>query len=170
MQEKDTFLVVATEHFRMSAVYWGVTGLYLLGHLERLDPNEIVDWVMQCQHENGGFGGSERHAAHILYTFSAVQILAMYGELDRLDKEQVASCEQYFFCAPGCRDQGVEDHCNLSFSWYLCQDTVQGAANAPPYTKEQCTCGGHPCGFTLTFCHNIASSFPFVACPNYVTE
>jgi prenyltransferase beta subunit len=35
----------------------------------------IVEWVMRCKHECGGFGGSEGHDPNILYTLSAVQVL-----------------------------------------------------------------------------------------------
>lgn len=38
------------------------------------------------------FGASERHDAHMLYTLSAVQILALYDELERLDANRVAEC------------------------------------------------------------------------------
>lgn len=35
------------------------------------------------------FGGNEGHDAHILYTLSALQVMALLGELDRVDKEKV---------------------------------------------------------------------------------
>ena len=77
----------------MSGVYWGVAALHLLGRPELLDRDGIVKWVLSCQHPTGGFGGSERHDPHILYTLSAVQILAMYGELGRVDADAISSCE-----------------------------------------------------------------------------
>jgi geranylgeranyl transferase type-2 subunit beta len=57
----------------------------------------IVDWVFTCYDPNsGGFGGNSSeigcpHDAHLLYTLSALQILAMADRLDddRLDKEAV---------------------------------------------------------------------------------
>jgi hypothetical protein len=89
---------VATEHFWMSGMYWGLTALYLAGKLDELDSSLILDWVMRCQHkESGGFGGSERNDPHLLYTLSAIQILALYDRLDLVDAEQVTSCE----CATG---------------------------------------------------------------------
>lgn len=36
------------------------------------------------------FGGNEGHDPHILYTLSALQILALLGELHRVDKEKVS--------------------------------------------------------------------------------
>lgn len=41
--------------------------------------------------ETGGFGGSEGHDAHLLYTLSAVQILALYDKLSLLDADRVAA-------------------------------------------------------------------------------
>jgi geranylgeranyl transferase type-2 subunit beta len=82
----------ATEHFRISGVYWGLTAMHLLGRLDRMDKGAILDWVMRCQKDDGGFGGSERHDSHMLYTLSAVQILALYDRLDLLDVERVVKC------------------------------------------------------------------------------
>ena len=40
----------------------------------------------------GGFSGNIHHDAHLLYTLSAVQVLALFDALDKLDKDSVASC------------------------------------------------------------------------------
>ena len=47
---------------------------------------------MWLQAPNGGFGGSERHDPHLLYTVSAVQVMALYDRLDELDAQRIASC------------------------------------------------------------------------------
>ncbi|MCO5615079.1 hypothetical protein L7F22_069367 [Adiantum nelumboides] len=39
----------------------------------------------------GGFSGNIDHDSHILYTLSAIQILALYDELDVINKEKVAA-------------------------------------------------------------------------------
>lgn len=75
-------------------MYWGLSALYLLGKAELLDQNEIVAWVLSCQKESGGFGGSPRHDAHLLHTLSAIQVLAIYDKLHLLDASQVAACER----------------------------------------------------------------------------
>lgn len=93
LQNTTSFEFYATEHFRMSGVYWGLTGLHLLGRLDLMDRGKVVAWVLRCQHEGGGFGGSERHDAHLLYTLSALQILALYDELHRVNADTVAHCE-----------------------------------------------------------------------------
>lgn len=48
---------------------------------------------MKCQHTSGGFGGSECNDPHILYTLSALQVLALYDKLDLVNTDQVISCE-----------------------------------------------------------------------------
>ena len=52
-QRKDDFESVVMEHLRMNGVYWGLTTLDLLGKLKAVDLNEVVSWVMSCQHESG---------------------------------------------------------------------------------------------------------------------
>ncbi len=92
-QNKESFEFYATEHFRMSGVYWGLTAMQLLGKLDMMDNDAILAWVLSCQREDGGFGGSERHDSHLLYTLSAIQILALYGALDRIHADRTLSCE-----------------------------------------------------------------------------
>mgnify|MGYP003386919940 CR=1 FL=1 len=90
--DKETFEYFVTQQFRMSGVYWGLTALSILGrdiHKE-LNITEVIEWIFECQHENGGFSAEIGHDPHILYTLSAIQVLALCGSLDRLDKEKVA--------------------------------------------------------------------------------
>ena len=91
--DKDSFEFVVTQHLRMSGVYWGLTAMCVLGRdlKSEMDSDVIVEWVLSCQHDNGGFGGSNNHDPHLLYTLSALQILALCHELDRVDKDKVAS-------------------------------------------------------------------------------
>ncbi|CAN0038565.1 unnamed protein product, partial [Discosporangium mesarthrocarpum] len=92
-KETDTFEYCMTEHLRLSGVYWGLMSMALMGRdlRKEMGAEELVNWVMRCQDENGGFGGNEGHDPHILYTLSALQVLALLGELDRVDKDKVAS-------------------------------------------------------------------------------
>ncbi len=48
-QQTDTFEFYATEHFRLSGVYWGLTAMALLGRLHEMDGDAIVAWVLSCQ-------------------------------------------------------------------------------------------------------------------------
>ena len=95
----------------MSGVYWSLAGLSLLRDAEEVDKlmgltssigerPAIIDWVFACYDaRTGGFGGNSSgtvdspcpHDGHLLYTLSALQILAMADALDdeRLDKDAV---------------------------------------------------------------------------------
>uniref|UniRef100_A0A803LQC1 Geranylgeranyl transferase type-2 subunit beta n=1 Tax=Chenopodium quinoa TaxID=63459 RepID=A0A803LQC1_CHEQI len=84
-KKKDGFESVVMEHLRMNGAYWGLTTLDLLGKLQVVDQEQVISWLMQCQHESGGFGGNIGHDPHILYTLSAVQVLALFDKIHILD-------------------------------------------------------------------------------------
>lgn len=87
-----------TEHLRLSGVYWGLTALHLMGHPEALPRDETIKFVLDCQNADGGFGAAPGHDSHMLYTLSAVQILATVEALSELEnsnqggKDKVAQC------------------------------------------------------------------------------
>lgn len=82
----------ATEHLRVSGVYWGLCALSLLHPGTPEHEAGLVQWVLSCFDErSGGFGGSPGHEAHILYTLSAIQVLALLGELGAVDSGRVAA-------------------------------------------------------------------------------
>jgi len=66
--------------------------LHLLGHPEALPRDETIAFVKSCQHEDGGFSAHPDHDSHLLYTLSAVQILAMVDALDAIDRD---ACVRY---------------------------------------------------------------------------
>ncbi|CAJ2501238.1 Uu.00g040910.m01.CDS01 [Anthostomella pinea] len=82
---KDEYDYWLTEHLRLNGLYWGLTALYLLRHPDALPRAETIDFVLSCQHENGGFGAAPGHDAHMLYTVSAVQLLALVDAFDDLE-------------------------------------------------------------------------------------
>ncbi|KAH6648617.1 type-2 proteins geranylgeranyltransferase subunit beta [Truncatella angustata] len=84
--KKDEYEYWLTEHLRMNGLYWGLTALHLLRHPDALPRDATIDFVLSCQHDNGGFGAAPSHDAHMLSTVSAVQILALVDGLDELDK------------------------------------------------------------------------------------
>jgi geranylgeranyl transferase type-2 subunit beta len=45
LQGADKLEHVATEHFWMSGMYWGLTAMALLGRLHEMDTAKILDWV-----------------------------------------------------------------------------------------------------------------------------
>jgi len=90
--DRDTIEYVLTEHLRMSGVYWGLTAMDLMGRLDEMDDlDDIIAWVLRCEHPEGGFGASEGHDRHVLYTLSAVQILALCDEMSRLRRDETAN-------------------------------------------------------------------------------
>ena len=64
-----------TEYLRMSGIYWGITVMDLMKYLDRMDKQEIIEFVTSCQHECGGIGASVGHDPHLLYTLSAIQVI-----------------------------------------------------------------------------------------------
>ena len=45
------------EHLRLNGAYWGLTTLDVLGKLDTVDQDEVIPWIMQCQHESGMYAG-----------------------------------------------------------------------------------------------------------------
>ena len=90
--DTDSFEALVTQHLRMSGVYWGLTSLVLLGVDLKKEAfsDGMMEWIFSCYDpDTGGFGGNTDHDSHLLYTLSALQILALYGEIDRVDREAV---------------------------------------------------------------------------------
>lgn len=73
-----------TEHLRLNGTYWGLTALCLLDAKDAFNKNDIVNFVMSCHNEDGGFGSFPKHDSHLLSTISALQILVIYDSLDSI--------------------------------------------------------------------------------------
>ena len=67
-----------TEYLRMSGIYWGITVMDLMKHLDLMDKQDIIDFVVSCQHDCGGLGASVNHDPHLLYTLSAIQVCILF--------------------------------------------------------------------------------------------
>lgn len=64
-----------TEFLRVSGIYWGLTAMDLIGQLERMNKQQVLEYVISCHDaETGGFSPAVRHDPHLLYTLSAVQV------------------------------------------------------------------------------------------------
>ncbi|KAK4939370.1 Rab geranylgeranyltransferase [Elasticomyces elasticus] len=85
---KDELDYWLTEHLRLNGVYWGLTALHILRHPDALPRDKTIDFVFACQNEDGGFGAAPGHDSHMLYTTSAIQILATVDALSELDITQ----------------------------------------------------------------------------------
>ena len=59
----------------MSGVYWGLTAMDLMGQLDRMSKDDVIEFVKSCQHPTlGGFSPTLNHDPHLLYTLSAIQV------------------------------------------------------------------------------------------------
>ncbi|CAF1697161.1 unnamed protein product [Brassica napus] len=66
-KKKESFDSVMMDHLRMNGAYWGLTTLALLEKLGSVSVDEVVSWLMTCQHESaGGFAGNTGHDPHVL--------------------------------------------------------------------------------------------------------
>mmetsp|Transcript_614 Transcript_614/g.1877 ORF Transcript_614/g.1877 Transcript_614/m.1877 type:complete len:351 (+) Transcript_614:40-1092(+) len=88
-EDTESYEFAVSEHLRMSGVYWGLSAMYLLGAMDRMDLKAIGDFVVSCQHPSGGFGGNVHHDPHMLYTLSAVQVMLLIDQVDRIDRDGV---------------------------------------------------------------------------------
>jgi geranylgeranyl transferase type-2 subunit beta len=91
-EQLDRFEYWATEHLRVSGIYWGLVALtHLNAHdeIEQMKP-ELTNFVISCQNEDGGYGGNVHHDSHLLYTLSAVQVLVILGCVENVNIDKVA--------------------------------------------------------------------------------
>lgn len=79
----------ANQHLKMNAVYWGLTAMLLMN--QKVPKQEIIDFVCSCFNEDGGYGGFTGYDSHLLYTLSAIQIMASLDSLNLVDTEKVAN-------------------------------------------------------------------------------
>lgn len=71
---KNDYEFCMTEYLRMNGIYWSLTAMDLMEKLGDMDKARIIDFIKQCQYEDGGIGASIDHDPHLLYTLSAVQV------------------------------------------------------------------------------------------------
>eukprot|EP00127_Corallochytrium_limacisporum_P005712 Clim_evm91s210 gene=Clim_evmTU91s210 len=96
--DADKLEMAMGQYLKMSAIYWCVTALDLMGELDGtsdsetgLDGDMIIAFVMECYDEQeGAFAPAPGHDTHLLYTLSAIQILAMYEKLDLVNASKIA--------------------------------------------------------------------------------
>lgn len=100
--KKDDLEYWLTEHLRLQGIYWGITALDLMQHVDALPREEVIKYVCDCQHESGGFGGHIGHDPHIQNTLPAIQVLATLNALDAIDADKVVKCKN-MICIRICR-------------------------------------------------------------------
>ncbi|XP_043278864.1 geranylgeranyl transferase type-2 subunit beta isoform X2 [Venturia canescens] len=86
---KDDYIYFMTEHLRVSGIFWSLTALDVMGELDRMSKDEVLEFIAKCQNPCGGISPSINHDPHLLYTLSAVQVLCIYNALHVIDVEKV---------------------------------------------------------------------------------
>ena len=84
-----------TEPMFLSGLYWGLNTVSLLNHPHAISHTFALGCVARCRRPGGGYGAHAGHDAHILFTLSAVQILALCGSLRTLSAEDVEATVCY---------------------------------------------------------------------------
>lgn len=89
---KDQYAIgfFMNEHLKLPGAYWCISALSLLDKLDDKRKDEMVEFIKNCQCENGGIGGNIQHDAHITCSLYAVLILSQYDALDAIDTEALA--------------------------------------------------------------------------------
>jgi geranylgeranyl transferase type-2 subunit beta len=83
-QTTDNFAIgfFSQEHLKLSGAYWCIGALKLLKKLDEKRRDEMIEFVKNCQQENGGFGGNVGHDASIPNTLYALLVLALFDAVD----------------------------------------------------------------------------------------
>ncbi|CAJ0959726.1 unnamed protein product, partial [Mesorhabditis belari] len=90
VRNKEDYEFVMAEPLRMSGIYWCTSALDLMNALDRLNRQEILEYLRECRRDDGGYAPAPKHDSHLLHTLCAVQILIIFDALDECDKEAVA--------------------------------------------------------------------------------
>ncbi|VDM03515.1 unnamed protein product [Schistocephalus solidus] len=77
------------EYLKLSAIYWCLTALDLMGKLDVIDKDKVIQFVQSCQKSDGGLAPAPGHDSHMLSTLSGIQILVLYNELEKIDRNKV---------------------------------------------------------------------------------
>lgn len=86
LQAADKLEHVATEHFWMSGMYWGLTAMELMGRLQDMDTDKVLDWVRDTHSrscwsastDTVAFEIQSQHAGYMASIFAGHVLLAWY--------------------------------------------------------------------------------------------
>lgn len=88
-QDKNDYTYCMTEYLRLSGIYWALTAMDLMNQKDKMNESEIMDYVLSCQKESGGFSPAPLHDSSIIYTLSAVQVACTYNKVNEINQEKV---------------------------------------------------------------------------------
>ena len=122
------------------------------------------------QAEGGGFGGSERHDPHLLYTLSAVQVLALYDRLHEVDADRIAACVPQLTVLDALLGHGTMltcDACRPFPCWKLCC-ILTARCSVPLCIQTMCLhpalCGASTVIDVRSSCGNMRRDASLVLC------
>ncbi|KAA0198235.1 Rab geranylgeranyltransferase beta subunit [Fasciolopsis buskii] len=73
------------DYLKLSGIFWTLTALDLIGELDLIDRDKVVDLVLSCQQPDGGLSPAPGHDSHLLSTLSGIQILALFDCVHKLN-------------------------------------------------------------------------------------
>lgn len=81
--DEKNYEFAMSEHLRMSGMYWCLTALDLLHGLSCMimKRDDIIQFILDCHHPDGGFAPCRGHDPHILSTLSAIQVCTKKNSL-----------------------------------------------------------------------------------------
>lgn len=66
--------------------YCGLSCLKILDMIDIADVDKAVEFILECNNFDGGFGGMPLMESHAAYVFCCVGALAVAGALHKVDK------------------------------------------------------------------------------------
>jgi geranylgeranyl transferase type-2 subunit beta len=70
---------------RMNNHYWGLSVLYLLKSIDKINREEVITYLKNCHRSSSGFGQNKGHNPHIHSTFSPIQFIILINVFDDFD-------------------------------------------------------------------------------------
>lgn len=90
LNQPDELQYWLSAHLRLNGIYWALTALHILDSPQTLDSEEILKFTLSCYDpQSGGFAAHPGYDVHMLYTLSALQILVLLNQLDKLPNRQL---------------------------------------------------------------------------------
>lgn len=74
-KDSDAIGYYSNEYLKIAAFYWGIGALSCLNKVDSLNKDEVIAFVLNCQQQSGGFGGSIGHDETITNTHYSLLIL-----------------------------------------------------------------------------------------------
>jgi len=91
VDETDAIGWFTNEHLRMSGAYWCIGSLKLIHKLDfERTKQSMVQFVKECQNEDGGFGGNTGIDSHASSSLYALLVLSMFDSIDSIDLHGLA--------------------------------------------------------------------------------